>query len=252
MLITLAVIGVVAAMTIPTLISYQQTKVLDTQKKKATAELTQAFKMMLANENEDSLVRLPITKCGEDKECIKTEIAQVLKGSEYVSANPEGDKYKFADKEETVWDGYNIKYVLSSLNGSLYGIVAPEDEADSISVIADVNGSRKPNQGGVDLCLFNISERGIASMNCNALENAEVRIAACKPGNTTGCADYDTCRDNGGIWVDSRYISPNWGACYNNETDARKGCKEHGEYNQFFDSPSSSRTGAYACGNMPN
>ena len=218
-LITLGIIGVVAAMTIPTLVQHYQDHVLDTQKKKSSSELSQAFKMMLAHNEVDSLVNVPIMKCGEDSDCIRTEIGKVLKivNDNNISALPE--KYEFADKEETVWDGYDIKYVFTSPNGATYGIVKMDEDAENVSIIADVNGNKRPNKGAVDLCLFNITKQGIANIDCSALKNAETRIA-CKPGAVSGCAEVNTCLDNGGVWADYWIEHENRKGCFNDESAA--------------------------------
>ena len=49
-LITLAIIGVVAALTIPTLLNNYNDKVLETRYKKAVNIMTNGFKLMMSNE----------------------------------------------------------------------------------------------------------------------------------------------------------------------------------------------------------
>ena len=54
-LITLAIIGVVAALTLPTMIANHQKKVYVVQLQKAISTLEQGFKMMMADDAVDNL-----------------------------------------------------------------------------------------------------------------------------------------------------------------------------------------------------
>ena len=65
-LITLGVIGIVAAMTIPVLMQNHQKKVLDTKYKKAISVLANGFKLMMADEDVDDLSSTEYFKCGDE------------------------------------------------------------------------------------------------------------------------------------------------------------------------------------------
>ena len=76
-LITLGIIGIVAAMTIPTLMSKIQEKRYTTQYKKIFSELNQTMKML---ENDESS---PITMCKSfDDTCFRDQFATKMKISD--------------------------------------------------------------------------------------------------------------------------------------------------------------------------
>ena len=62
-LITLAIIGIVAALTIPTLLNNYNDKVLETRYKKAVNIMTNGFKLMMSNEQVFDVKDLAIMQC---------------------------------------------------------------------------------------------------------------------------------------------------------------------------------------------
>ena len=68
-LITLAVIGVVAAMTLPTLIQKQQKMAWTSQLKKTYSTLEQGFKLMMAEEGVDALMNVSFFSVLEEDDC---------------------------------------------------------------------------------------------------------------------------------------------------------------------------------------
>ena len=78
-LITLAIIGVVAALTLPVVTDKIGDIVLQNQRKKAQSVLANGIKMMLAQENETDLANTDLKKCGADRNCLAAEIGKYFK-----------------------------------------------------------------------------------------------------------------------------------------------------------------------------
>ena len=95
-LITLTVIGVVAALTLPTVISHHNKKVVETRLAKFYSVMNQAFQMAVAeNGDPDGWV-----ECDEYNNCYtnySSHIAQYLKNVEYEEVDQYGGVYTFRD-----------------------------------------------------------------------------------------------------------------------------------------------------------
>src|SRR5574344_1738237 len=78
-LIVLAIIGVVAALTIPTLMNNIQDKEFETAQKKANSILANGFKLMMAKNEVYKITDLPVlTDCGENPYCLSHEFKNVF------------------------------------------------------------------------------------------------------------------------------------------------------------------------------
>ena len=170
-LITLAIIGVVAAMTIPTLIKNYQEKVTVTKVKKIYSNLTNAHKMVEAMngygaisgaydetktpaENTQAIVNLykpyfKISKdCGFEPGCLTSGYLRSLSGVEHLD-----------------YDNVTNEYKLLLADGmALWFYVAPEidtetgEERITMNIKVDVNGYAKPYQWGKDVFEFYITD----------------------------------------------------------------------------------------------
>lgn len=194
-LITLGVVGVVAAVTLPTLIKNYQKQVWVNQLKKSYSMLEQGFQKMLADEGVDSLYDVSFFSpvVNNEKVCDgspdttpdKSECQQVFDGlTKYFkgSYGIYGHEVKFL-----VSDRVKKKYVQYDTDIKDYGILnildgqqvnfyfEKEDKISRCSVIKsrgghmcrslgnyiiDINGLRGPNQYGRDVFIFDISDRG--------------------------------------------------------------------------------------------
>ena len=159
-LITLGVIGVVAALTIPTLISQHQKKVYVTQFEKAYNTITNAFRLMQAETGSDNLddndfiTALTVNSSSNEAEVTRLakkyfNIAQDVKY--YNSRDIEGD-YKFLfynNGSNPVFIPYLYGYLLKTVDGA---DIYLNCYSEKISVAIDVNGSKRaPNTSGRDL-----------------------------------------------------------------------------------------------------
>ena len=168
-LITLAILGVVAAISIPNIVQNYQRRVTVTKIKKYYAKLTEAYDLYrIENPNENYPAN--------STELFNTFIRPYFKisydaGLDYREKHPKilpSDKYKYLNGNE--WASlinYN-SYVAKLADGSV--ILATLDTSQTYSpqltyshvgtIRIDVNGKSGPNQYGVDLFSFVLLTRG--------------------------------------------------------------------------------------------
>lgn len=182
-LITLGIIGVVAAMTIPTLMTKMQWLVLKQQYKEVYSTLNQA--LQLVYENTDTIFECYYLENGNDSskggaysECVDLyeQLKQVLKISHICETNAYANgcipKYKgidtvYADnnsdknfedtpenegcayfKEDKILN-YNTAWVLH--DGTIIGFFGKEPNALTKIFFVDINGTKGPNKWGWDV-----------------------------------------------------------------------------------------------------
>lgn len=163
-LITLGVIGVVAAMTLPTLIQHHKEKVATTKLKKAYSTLSNAY-ILARNENQDISSwfetenssewttkvfenlkpYLNISKvCGFEKGCLTNGPVKTLHRTNYVNYDEATTEYRFV-----LSDGTQVMLYISNPNCNE---LAPY--CGNIKV--DIDGYRGPYVLGKDFFIFNI------------------------------------------------------------------------------------------------
>ena len=158
-LITLGVIGVVAALTIPTLISQHQKKVYVTQFEKAYNTITNAFRLMQAETGSDNLDDNDfITALTVNSSSNEAEVTRLAK--KYF--NIAQDVKYYSNGSVPVYNGLGgpetnqpYGYLLKTVDGADVYFM---NSYSNIYVYIDVNGiNRAPNTGGRDYfgLLFN-------------------------------------------------------------------------------------------------
>ncbi len=191
-LITLGIIGVVAAMTIPTLQAKIQEKRYTTQYKKIFSELNQA--MLLLQEDES----LPSTLCrANDSECFRDKIASKLKVSHVCDGtvpNKCQETSEFLDKKSngsSMFDpnselpslvtlsGYTVKFKLEDCSTGVCG-----------KVFVDTNGLSLPNVVGKDEFYLIATEK-----NFIPVYKGDDKLTDCYKGTGISCSSV---RINGG------------------------------------------------------
>ncbi len=204
-LITLTVIGVVAALSIPTLLSSSNSTADVTKLKKTYATLSNAVKLYEAENgslktafagNDSSAASdlaafnaltpyLNIIKnCGSSKGCWYDSPLKYLGGSNYV------------DKYDTTFDNAYGKAILS--DGTMILIddhngACSADKGDGPlkntcgNLIVDINGAKGPNQIGRDYFLFHITSSGIYPMG-SYNDNLSCETDSTALDTTNGCA----------------------------------------------------------------
>lgn len=191
-LITLGIIGVVAAMTIPNLIQNNFEKRAVTRLRQTQSILSQAIRT--AEEEYGEVEGWELKP--DEKSAIK--IADNLKpflklatdcGTRDSDSKCIGKSYKYLNNTSTPSYAAEIyKYKVALLNGSsvIWQVIG---NTGAIQFNIDINGSSKPNIMGKDLFLFQYHNNGLYPMG--APETLYGYKTTCKQGNTgTGCAYY--------------------------------------------------------------
>lgn len=172
-LITLAVIGVVASMTLPTLIQKQNDKATVSRLKKSYSALSQAFYMIQkdygeptgwlqtedANEIGNLFVKYMkvLKNCGTNEGCF-SDTNNLLHNTSAGdrTLNTRSDMSKFI-----LSDGQSIALKMHAPNCDKERGTNKQLGAVCGWVVVDTNGIKKPNTYGIDIFEFNITKYGI-------------------------------------------------------------------------------------------
>lgn len=210
-LITLGIIGVVAAMTIPTLIQKQREAATVTALKKAYSTLSSAYTLAVQEngtpdnwqlggmnntagmDNLNSIMSkyLKVTKnCGRNDGCFPNEIYKDLNGVDSVYGNFYSDGHPkmvlsdgtlllmFQWRGDCDWD-WGSTPALKSVCGPFY---------------VDINGAKKPNQIGVDLFGFIYTKYGVVPLGA-AVQSQYLFVSTCNLGRSSivGWSNGESC-----------------------------------------------------------
>ena len=213
MLITLGIIGVVAAITIPALISNYQDKVMETRYKKAKNILINGYKLMMAKEQVFDVKNLSMfTKC-RDMDCIFESHKSVFKMLKDSAGS---------DMSNAFAGEYDIPGVPQTFDFNTYlsmGMPAFQT-TDGISYLfmpdnggfmyfTDLNGNSKPNTVNEDFYLFSLSGNAVFSDITGMLLPDPPE---CTPETISTCKTAEGCKALGGFYEDA---DPEHGTCLN-------------------------------------
>ena len=191
-LITLGIIGVVAAMTIPTLIADYQEKVMVTKVKQGHSQLMNAIQLYVAQNNCANMLCLFDTKKSSDE--VASELATVLKKAKVCTDNDTTEKYckNYQVKSNTPNSKVDGVYIAGdSFKGNIYlqngisihirqasqcprvveYVVRDENGYDTgervqytshtcAFIYLDVNNIDGPNQSGADVYRYDVKDTG--------------------------------------------------------------------------------------------
>lgn len=222
-LITLGIIGVVAAMTIPTLLNNTNDKETVTRVKKIYSVLSQAYTMAAQesgtpdtwNLSEDAqgtvnMMNQFVPYLSVTKKCIGTA------ASNYQGCFPAGDYYYLNSTAWTDIDALSTEQKVILSDGTLltaevhsstctagWGLTGT-DKQPCGAMTADVNGAKKPNQLGKDVFVFWVTKSGIYPLglpqDSNSFEG-QCKLAAATGFGCTAWViykenlDYTKCHD---------------------------------------------------------
>ena len=194
-LITLGIIGIVAAMTLPTVLSNVQDKVLESEAKKAANIVANGYKLMMAQDEIFNIKDMPMWQC-EDSECaskVHREVFNIANDSESVLENLKNIKYYNSKNQEVPFswerDPY---YAFITTDGFAYGVLEPDnwDEVNSFDIIADVNANNNPNRVAKDLHKYRFSGEG--GQLFDVTDELE-EMQECSVSNPDGCKTIQQC-----------------------------------------------------------
>lgn len=198
-LITLGIIGVVAAITIPTLSQKLYEKRTVTQLRAVQSILAQAIKAAEAEDGEVEGWGLKQDRSKEDAELIAEKLRKHMKVAHDCGTEPDTNGFCFPNTTYTYLNGnkspnyanrdYYYKIVLN--NGASIFIQSYPDNTDNdegyLNFNVDINGPKPPNTVGKDLFDFNYSK---GSVRPNGAPGSEADGECDKKKSGWGCAYY--------------------------------------------------------------
>ena len=185
MLITLGIIGVVAALTIPTLVTAYQKKVTAERLKEVYAQMIQATKLYESETGED--VSSFNTRLNP-KDFLEQYFAPYMKvvGRCTNKAQCYDNQTPLAIDRKTI--AWPPQYMLQLINGTYIGIV--QVDAGTVFYI-DINGSGKPNLSGRDIFYFYLVNVDTIGENEGCQGSLDIMKATLTSGLYPG--SYDSC-----------------------------------------------------------
>lgn len=199
-LITLGIIGIVAAITIPTLSQKLYEKRTVTQLRAVQSILAQAIKAAEAEDGEVEGWGLKQDRSKEDAELIAEKLRKHMKVAHDCGTEPDTNGFCFPNTTYTYLNGnkspnyanldYYYKIVLN--NGASIFIQSyldnPDNDEGYINFNVDVNGPKPPNTVGKDLFDFNYSKGSV------------------RPNGAPGSEDYGNCDKKKSGWGCAYYV----------------------------------------------
>ena len=224
-LITLGIIGVVAALTMPSLIANYQKKQTVTQLKKAYSELYQAYTLSVAN-NGDSVdwIRTGTTPA-DDAQFLDTYIFPYLKTAKICKTDV--TECGFSNKQSlngsSTISMYNVTAGAAAVLADGATIYFNLGAGTYVVIWIDINGNKAPNTVGKDMFRFNfpISADSVISIKkfsplCNSDEEMPIREILLNGGDANGTPGYACNKDGNGsycaclIMLDGWEIAPDY------------------------------------------
>lgn len=209
-LITLGIIGVVAAMTMPTLIQKQQEKAKVTALKKFYSTISQAYEFAVMEHGTPDLWNSDLN----NSENLISYLQPQMKFIKYCRS---GDKCHPAEKisyrNGTAFSNVifnptnNSRFAAVLADGMIIGTWVQSSDCNAVyasgkhlehvcgEYMVDINGGKNPNRYGDDIFIFNITKYGIMPVGAqiyenNTINNDDVEGARYNPKNyrfDTGC-----------------------------------------------------------------
>lgn len=181
-LITLGIIGVVSALTMPNLIANYQKKVWVTQLKKDVNFLANNIKLLFANESVDNLCDTDIAECpsnwSENVFIYGDKYGQYFKLSEAPSNSLFTQTAKELQGEHEWLKTFNLNDGSCIATASSYG----GSWIASLGFFIDINCDKNPNKWGRDRFLIQYDSKGIL-YNINDTEEKEMLSEMCNNYN---------------------------------------------------------------------
>lgn len=215
-LITLGIIGIIAAMTLPVLISKHIKNQTAIQVKKAYSEITQLINRSVVDNEEIKYWDLSIS----GKDFYIKYLKPYLSGISEIP-NSELKKYMIYKNLNgtqctgSVWCTEGSSYYVSLADGVVMGIMTHNNSDNMMykAITIDINGYKQPNQIGKDVFIFAISKSknmlvpygiGDACIGGSSFGNSYDRNAI------KSDKDYGCNKNRMGIWCAALLFTDNW------------------------------------------
>ena len=210
-LITLGIIGVVAAMTMPSLITNYRKKQTVVQLKKVYSELSQAAQMSVIQNGDMRDWNYALT--GE--EFFNTYLGNFVKMSSQSveDAKKAGVVYKRASGEEEVT--FTNLYDSGKISTLASGSQIIMDTLSSLTttrqtILVDLNGFKKPNKLGVDVFAFSVTHNGVQTYKWDDGETVDVTRDRETLHNGPSKHNYQCNNSGRGFWCAAMIEKDGW------------------------------------------
>ncbi len=204
-LITLGIIGVVAAITIPSLIQKHQEKVTVTRLKKNYSIMQQAYQMAINDKGTPDNWDLIIQSPNDDEHGMLYHLKDYLKFTKYCGTEPGcwqyGHFYGLNGKPVDAPDNHYWKSKAILADGSLISVyVNHEGFNDNYRIFAiysvDINGNKGPNIAGKDVFSFYFAQSQIRPFGISEAYPFEKYCNKSSELNSIGCAAWVLQNEN--------------------------------------------------------
>ena len=195
-LITIGVIGIVAAIALPSLINHYNDKVLETRYKKSKNILINGYKLMMAKEQVFDIKDLSVMKC-QDMDCFVSAHKEVFKTVRDSSSSDISEAFASDYTMPGVPEKGDLSSMVSQLptfqttDGMSYMVMGLDRSRGAVQLYADLNGKSKPNVIGEDLFTFAIYGNGIFFDLTDAEFFGKLSCNIFTPG---GCTTEGSCQ----------------------------------------------------------
>jgi len=169
-LITVGIIGVISALTVPTLVKNYQTKANVIQLRKVVSEIENAVDMLITEEGKTSLASTSIAQDGGVDNFIRTHFKTIktcssentnecFANEDYISINGDGastfscdgNSYILANSAAICASRAMLVDIDATLDGQKLENANRQVEGVNIELYIDTNGAQGPNIGGRDM-----------------------------------------------------------------------------------------------------
>ena len=207
-LITLGIIGVVSAMTVPTLMQNYQRQSYVTQLHKVYNELTQAAVQYQNDKNAVDLKEAGLTSQAAAEEFIESNFKIVQNCGANKTPCFANTYRKIANSQNIGWNSIRTNYVLAS--GATLGVGYNPLSSDCLlELYVDTNGAKGPNIAGRDLWALFLYKDG--SVDDFSGDPPPLTTAQRETAFTTSCTS-----DNANSWNGcfGKILNDNWQMTY--------------------------------------
>ena len=211
-LITLSIIGVVVALTVPNIQNNYQRKALTVQLRKVISEIETAFDLQITEEGKTSLSGTRIAIDGVDDKFMNSRFKYIKKCKSDDTANcfASEEYYSIDGSDKKVFKCNGDSYILANSSAVCMNIVeeipiATEENEDekyialkglNIEIFIDINGNQPPNIGGRDMFRVFMLPDGRIYDQANVVEICTKSVdgnVACEPPkaeDTPKCGEH--------------------------------------------------------------
>ncbi len=204
-LVTLGIIGVVAALTLPALVNNTQNKEIQTQFKKLYSELNQASRLFMND------FGVSVTEYCRDKgtsSFVRTLLPKYLKGLKLYDDTTSGSKDEEGNAKSSAYQMYTLGGAklrlgpcddfgyMTDIAGRIYSFEynGITDEQQGPVVCIDVNGHKRPNKFGYDIFIFRFVENGLVLPMGQEYKAGESSYGVARDGSSNNFFSKNECK----------------------------------------------------------